>query len=91
MAVRPGGPLKGDGVSRIGVYRQFSRSSADVAGDVGRAKCARGDETQVLVQSIPASSFWAGIIRIVEPPRIRSICDLALDGDATNITMGGGK
>lgn len=93
VAVRPGdrGPLDVDGVTGIGVYGQFSGCGADVAGDVICAVCARGDETQVLVQGIPAGGFRAEIIGMVEPDWIGARCDLAIDGDAGNISVGGGK
>ena len=59
-----------------------------MAGNIGGAKVAGGDKSQILVQSIPAHGLWELALGIIEPDRIGAGIGLAIDGDSLNETMG---
>lgn len=62
VAIRPGKPLKLNGVSRIDVSVETSRSGTLVAVHVRCAGRCGLDETDVLVQRIPACSLGAAVL-----------------------------
>lgn len=89
MAVGPSAPFKFDSVTGIDIGIETSGCGALVAIHVCSADGVRLDETDVLVQGIPACSLRTSILGIVVPDWVRAVGKGSLHVDTLDEAMGG--
>jgi hypothetical protein len=90
VGIRPTTPVEGDGIARVSVRVQPARCGVLVAVYVGgfECSCRRRDESNVLIQSIPACSHWSCASCVVPPDRVSAWSPRAFDCDSADEAMG---
>lgn len=87
MRVGPGAPCEGHCVTSVDRHKVGANSSTLVAGNVQASVAGGFDETNILVQRIPASRLGL-VLALVEPHGVGAGGELAVDGGASDKAVG---
>lgn len=88
VGLRPGVPVQFNSLPSIHIDEVLASSRALVAGNIIASVAGRLNESQVLVQRVPASSDGTLTGRIVEPDRVRGGGPFTVDTDTADEAVG---